>query len=78
MVSVWLGALLFIAGIVYLAAQPLWRGRLSSLRRPASGGPVETLEPARPSGGFGIKANWPGLALLVVGALLLLFGAAIP
>ncbi|HEX8168446.1 MAG TPA: hypothetical protein VF601_22010 [Beijerinckiaceae bacterium] len=76
MTTVWLGALLLIAGVVYMAAQPLWRGRLSGLGRPRPGAPVDTLEPAKPAGGFGLKANWPGLALVAAGAVLLLVGAA--
>jgi hypothetical protein len=34
------------------------------------------LEPQRPAGGFGIKSNWPGFALVALGAVLLLVGAA--
>jgi hypothetical protein len=35
------------------------------------------LEPERPpAGSFGIKSNWPGLALVALGAVLLLAGAA--
>jgi len=35
------------------------------------------LEPERPAGGFGFKSNWPGLALLALGAAFLLVGATI-
>jgi hypothetical protein len=34
-----------------------------------------TLEPRRPGAGFGLKNNWPGLALIALGAILLLLGA---
>ena len=72
-VLVWVGALLVIAGLIYMAAQPL-RARLSSgSRAGAAGG---TLEPGRPSRGFGLASNWPGLALAGVGAVLLLAAAA--
>lgn len=79
MTLIWLGALLVLAGVVFMAAQPLWRGRLSSGRRLRSGKPSDTLEPQRPDAGFGIKSNWPGLALFAVGAVLLLAaGAGLP
>ena len=71
-----LGALLVLIGVVYMAAQPLWRGRLSGGRR--LGKPREdTLEPERPARGFGIESNWPGLALVAVGAVLLLAAAVL-
>lgn len=70
-----LGALLVLIGVVYMAGQPLW-GRLSGGRRSRSGKPSDTLEPPRPARGFGIESNWPGLALVAVGAVLLLAAAA--
>ena len=84
MTLVIIGALLVLAGVVFMAAQPLWRGRLSSVKRPDEGlGPVagpegasDTLEPRRPATGFAIKSNWPGLAMVAAGAVLLLAGAA--
>ena len=72
MILIWAGALLFVAGVVFLVIQPLRRGRLSGGRIASSG----TLEPRRPAGGFDLGANWLGLALLALGALLLLVGAA--
>src|ERR1700687_4069310 len=72
-----LGALLVLIGVVYMAAQPLWRGRLSGGRRLRSGKPSDTLEPQRPASGFGIKSNWPGLAMFALGAAFLLAGAVI-
>jgi hypothetical protein len=84
MTLVMIGALLILAGTVFMAAQPLWRGRLSSVKRPDQRvgqglGPEvasDTLEPVRPARGFGIKSNWPGLAMVAAGAVLLLAGAA--
>jgi hypothetical protein len=58
--------------VVFLAIQPLRRGRLSGGRVASSG----TLEPRQPAGGFNLGANWPGLGLLALGAVLLLAGAA--
>jgi hypothetical protein len=76
MVLIWVGAVLVLGGVLLMAAQPLWRGRLSGVRRLRSTEPSATLEPARPATGFGIKSSWPGLALLALGAILLLAGAA--
>jgi hypothetical protein len=76
MLVIWLGALLVVGGLVLLAAPPIWRGRLSGGRSPS---PVagDTLEPRRPAAGFGLATNWPALALVVLGAVLLLVGAAV-
>jgi hypothetical protein len=76
MLVIWLGALLVLGGILYMAAQPLWRARLSS-RRDGAPGADATLEPRRPAAGFGLATNWPGFALIALGAILLLVGAAI-
>jgi hypothetical protein len=85
---VWVGALLFLAGVIYMAAQPLWRGRLSELRRSRTsattntaaasntGGASNTLEPRGRSSGFDLKANWLGLGLVALGSILLLAAAA--
>ena len=70
-----LGATLVLIGVVYMAGQPLW-GRLSGGRRNRAGKPNDTLEPPRPARGFGIESNWPGLALVVAGGVLLLASAA--
>jgi hypothetical protein len=76
MILIWLGVLLVFGGVLQLAFQPVWRGRLSGRRRLRSGRPSDTLEPERPASGFGIKSNWPGLAMLMLGSALLLAAAA--
>jgi hypothetical protein len=75
MTLIWLGVLLVFGGVLQMVFQPIWRGRLSGRRRLRSG--QDTLEPERPASGFGIKSNWPGLALVALGAAFLLAGAAI-
>jgi hypothetical protein len=83
MTLVMIGALLVFAGVMFMAAQPLWQGRLSSVKRPderlgqglASQEASDTLEPRKPARGLGIKWNWPGLAMVAAGAVLLLVGA---
>ena len=87
MLVIWLGALFFLSGFLFMAAQPIWRWRLSEARRKRASAvprdtttkPVEpmTLEPRSPGAGFGLKANWPGLVLMVLGGILLLAGAAL-
>jgi hypothetical protein len=76
-VLVWVGALLVLGGVVFMAAQPLLRGRLSGGNPLSSGRASDTLEPQRPAGGFSFKSNWPGFALVAFGAVLLLIGAAL-
>ena len=86
MLVIWLGALLVLGGMVFIAAQPIWRERLSEARRRrCSAVPRDTLEahtlephtlePRRPGAGFGLKENWPGLVCIVLGGILLLVGA---
>jgi hypothetical protein len=71
-----LGALLVVLGLVALAGPPIWRGRLSGKRSRAATVASNTLEPRRPGAGFTLAASWPGLALVALGAILLLVGAA--
>lgn len=73
MLVIWIGALLVIGGMVYLASQAIWRGRLSGEGRTSAG--TGTLEPPNRSVGFlGLGSNWPGIVAIVVGAALLLLG----
>lgn len=73
--DIWIGALLVVGGLVFLAAPPIWRGRLSGRRaRPAAA--RDTLEPRQPGAGFELATNWPGLVLIGLGAVLLLMRAA--
>jgi hypothetical protein len=76
MLVIWLGALLVLGGILYMAAQPLWRARLSGGRLPAARADG-TLEPQRPAAGFGLATNGPGFALIALGIVLLLVGALV-
>ena len=69
---VWLGALLTIVGMLYLVKQVIWQGPLSG---PVRSRPTATLEPR--VGVFGFARYWPGLALMALGGLLLLAGAAL-
>ena len=88
MLVIWLGALFVLGGLLFMMAQPIWRGRLSEARRRRSSSAVPrdtamkpaepmTLEPRRPGAGFGLKANWPGLVLIVLGGIILLAGAGL-
>lgn len=71
MVLMGLGALLVLGGLLYMVRAAIWRGSLS---RPAG----DTLEPTRRGLGFlGVGANWPGILLMAIGALLLVSGAGL-
>lgn len=72
MIGVIFGALLVLAGVVWLVAEPLWHGRLSGGRPIVPGKSPDTLEPLQPAGGFSFKANRVGLVLFAGGAVLLL------
>jgi len=75
MTLIWLGVLLVFGGVLQMAYQPIWRSRLSGRRRLRSG--PDTLEPESPASGFALKSNWPGLAMVALGAAFLPAGAAI-
>jgi len=77
MLVIWLGALFVLSGLLFMVAQPIWRGRLSDAKRTSAGVPRDTLEPRRPGAGFTLKANWPGLVFIVLGGILLLAGAGL-
>jgi len=69
-----LGALLVLVGLLYMVRATIWRGPLSG--RDSSRPVRDTLEPPRRGLGFlGIGANWPGILLMAIGAVLLVSGA---
>lgn len=75
MFVIWLGALLVVAGVLYMTATAIWKGPMSALKRSRSGPASDTLEPpGRDITVFALSRNWPGLALMVIGAILLLVG----
>jgi hypothetical protein len=70
-----LGALLVLAGIVYIAAREINAGSLSSAKRGAGGVPP-SLEPRRQGSLLDPRRNWPGYILIVLGAVLLFLGGS--
>jgi hypothetical protein len=67
-----LGALLLLAGLVYLAFAAINRGRMSDPATNREDAGKRTLEPRdRGLGLLDWKANWPGLVMGALGALLL-------
>ncbi|MER9327479.1 hypothetical protein NKJ26_00380 [Mesorhizobium sp. M0152] len=80
MAVILIGALLIVAGVVYMAGAALKRGRLSDPAPVTSDRPMPnlatpgpTLEPRRRGLGFlGLSQNWPGLLMMAIGAILLL------
>ncbi|MBZ9858761.1 MULTISPECIES: hypothetical protein [unclassified Mesorhizobium] len=85
MAVILIGALLIVAGIVYMAGAVLRRGKLSDPAAAASDRrvpnlttPGPTLEPRRRGLGFlGLSQNWPGLLMMGVGIILLLLVAVL-
>lgn len=75
--TVLIGAFLVFCGVLYITAEALGRRRLSEPPDPSrKEGPKRTLEPRRQGLRFlGLVRNWPGVALIAAGAILLLFGA---
>ena len=70
--SAMIGALLFVCGVVYLAAAAIYRGRMSDPRPNIGDTADHTLEPRHRGVGFlGLKANWPGFLLIVAGIVML-------
>jgi hypothetical protein len=68
-----IGALLILAGLVYMAAAAIYRDRLSDDRPNPTDTADRTLEPRHRGLGFlGIKPNLAGLIMIAVGALLLI------
>jgi hypothetical protein len=66
------GAIVVLGGLVQMAWAAIHRGRMSDPEPDPNGG-ERTLEPRHRGLGFlGWRANWPGLAMVAVGALLLL------
>jgi hypothetical protein len=52
MLIIWLGALFVLGGLLFMVAQPIWRGRLSDAKRTTPGVPRDTLEPVGPVPGL--------------------------
>jgi len=75
MVVIWLGVLFVFGGMVFLMYQPIWGGPRGDAERTTPEAPSDTLEPPESGAGFGLKANWPGLVLILLGSILLLVGA---
>jgi len=76
MAVILIGALLVIGGVLLMAYKAIWRGRLSGASRRDSMVESTTLEPQGRSAAFDPKANWPGLALIALGTILLFAGTA--
>ncbi|MGS1016393.1 hypothetical protein [Allosphingosinicella humi] len=70
------GALLIICGMVVATISTLKRGRLSQARQPVTQAPRDTLEPTGRGRRLSLRADLPGLGLILLGALLLFLGAA--
>ena len=68
-----LGALMMLAGCVYMAWSVIRRGSMSDPAAKPNDAGKRTLEPRRRGVGFlGWRGTWPGLVLACLGAVLLL------
>jgi uncharacterized membrane protein YidH (DUF202 family) len=76
MTLVSIGALLIIIGVVLAATAQLRRGRLSEQKPPESPAPSDTLEPTGRGRNLNLKVDMPGVALIAIGAILMLAAAA--
>jgi hypothetical protein len=74
MIVTLIGTLLFFGGVLFMAYVAIWRGRLSGASRRDSTVESTTLEPKGRSAAFDPRANWPGLALIVIGSILIYVG----
>lgn len=75
MLMVWLGALSFFAGSLVLVGKAVWKGPMSRADRSPADDTHQSLEPPGPGiSVFALSRNWPGLALMGLGAVLLLLG----
>jgi hypothetical protein len=74
MVLIAIGALLIIGGVVMAANATLKRGQLSEAEQPVTHAPRDTLEPSGQGRRLGLKADLPGLAMIVIGVILMFMG----
>ncbi|CAN7460806.1 hypothetical protein LJR231_003092 [Phyllobacterium sp. LjRoot231] len=70
-----IGALLVVCGLLYMAGVAVYRGSLSEPHL-SNGEPAGLEPPHRGLRFLGLKANWPGLLVAAIGALLLLLPLA--
>lgn len=68
MTLILVGALLIVGGVLFMAVQPILRGRLSRVRPVSARRPGNTLEPEAPARGFSLGVTWPGLLMIAIGA----------
>jgi hypothetical protein len=70
-----IGALFVFCGLLYMAGIAVYRGQMSEPH--SSNGESAGLEPRHRGLRFlGLKANWPGLVVAAVGAVMLLLPSA--
>lgn len=76
MALILLGALLMIIGLALAAIKSAEQGRLSKPPDPGEGEARATLEPPGRGKRLSIKTDLPGIALMVLGGILIFAGAA--
>lgn len=76
MLLIVLGALLVVAGMVVATMSTVKGGRLSQSKQPGSDIPRDTLEPTGKGRRLGLKADLPGLMLIILGLIVIAVGSA--
>jgi hypothetical protein len=72
MILIILGTVLLVIGLVLAATRTASRGKLSDPHSTGSTRQINTLEPKGRGDRLSLKSDIPGLALMIVGGLLLL------
>ena len=76
MLTILIGAALVFCGLLYFFRGAVRRRPLSELHRASPSDGKPTLEPRGQALRFlGLTRNWPGIAMITLGAALLLLGA---
>lgn len=75
MVLIVIGVLLIIGGVVLSTLKTLRHGRLSQSEEPVTHEHRDTLEPKGRGDRLSLKDDLPGIALYVIGGILILVGA---
>jgi hypothetical protein len=75
MALILIGVLLIIAGVVLSTLKTLKRGKLSQSQETTTGEARDTLEPEGRGDNLSLKSDVPGMALYLLGAILIFAGA---
>lgn len=69
-----IGAMLIVVGVALAAIRTAQRGRLSQANTRGASARPDTLEPSGEGQRLSLKADLPGIGLIIVGAVLMIAG----